>query len=153
MCSRSALVRCCFRASTSAARNGNSRCLPLGGYVKFKGDSNASGGKDDAAMAQLSDAERRRTMNGAPLWARAATVAAGPAFNFALSILIFTGVFMLRGDVTDPLRVGELRAVPSQNELQVGDELIAINGAELPDFDRPDLFDGVPGILADAGAS
>jgi regulator of sigma E protease len=114
--------------------------LPLGGYVKFKGDSNASGGKDDAVLSQLSHAERRRTMNGAPLWARAATVAAGPAFNFALSILIFTGVFMLRGDVTDPVRIGELRAAPMQNELRIGDELVAINGTGLPDFDEPERF-------------
>ncbi|MFP7672939.1 RIP metalloprotease RseP [Marivita sp. S0852] len=115
--------------------------LPLGGYVKFKGDENASGGKDEDAMAELSDAERRRTMNGAPLWARALTVAAGPAFNFALSILIFTGVFMLRGEVTDPVKVGELRAVPSQNELQVGDELVEISGVPLPSFNDGALFE------------
>lgn len=114
--------------------------LPLGGYVKFKGDSNASGGKDEDAMASLSDAERRRTMNGAPLWARAATVAAGPAFNFALSILIFTGVLMLRGEVTDPVKVGELRAVPSQNELQVGDILLAIEGVDLPSYGESASF-------------
>ncbi|MCR9109282.1 RIP metalloprotease RseP [Marivita sp. XM-24bin2] len=114
--------------------------LPLGGYVKFKGDSNASGGKDEDAMASLSDAERRRTMNGAPLWARAATVAAGPAFNFALSILIFTGVLMLRGEVTDPVKVGELRAVPAQNELQVGDVLLAIEGVDLPSYGESASF-------------
>jgi regulator of sigma E protease len=114
--------------------------LPLGGYVKFKGDSNASGGKDDEAMAVLTQAERRRTMNGAPLWARAATVAAGPAFNFALSILIFTGVLMLRGDVTDPVKVGELRAVPAQNELQVGDVLLKIEGVDLPSFSESSSF-------------
>lgn len=114
--------------------------LPLGGYVKFKGDSNASGGKDDEAMAVLTQAERRRTMNGAPLWARAATVAAGPAFNFALSILIFTGVLMLRGDVTDPVKVGELRAVPAQNELQVGDVLLQIEGVDLPSFSESSSF-------------
>ncbi|MFA8386797.1 MAG: RIP metalloprotease RseP [Pelagibaca sp.] len=114
--------------------------LPLGGYVKFKGDSNASGGKDDEAMAVLTQAERRRTMNGAPLWARAATVAAGPAFNFALSILIFTGVLMLRGDVTDPVKVGELRAVPAQNELQVGDVLLEIEGVDLPSFSESSSF-------------
>ena len=50
--------------------------LPFGGYVKFKGDANASGGSDADAMAELTPEERRRTMNGAPLWARAATVAA-----------------------------------------------------------------------------
>lgn len=114
--------------------------LPLGGYVKFKGDSNASGGKDEEAMSTLSESERRRTMNGAPLWARAATVAAGPIFNFALSILIFTGVFMLRGEVTEPVKVGELRAVPAQNELQVGDVLIAIEGTDLPPFSESDSF-------------
>ena len=114
--------------------------LPLGGYVKFKGDSNASGGKDDAAMASLSETERRRTMNGAPLWARAATVAAGPAFNFALSILIFTGIFMLRGEVTEPVKIGELRAVPAQNELQIGDELVGIEGVTLPPFSESESF-------------
>ncbi len=114
--------------------------LPLGGYVKFKGDSNASGGKDEAAMSVLSDAERRRTMNGAPLWARAATVAAGPAFNFALSILIFTTILMLRGEVTDPVKVGELRAVPAQNELQVGDILLGIEGVDLPPYGESSSF-------------
>ncbi len=114
--------------------------LPLGGYVKFKGDGNASGGKDDAAMTGLSETERRRTMNGAPLWARAATVAAGPIFNFALSILIFTGVFMLRGEVTEPVQVGELRAVPAQNELQVGDQLVSIEGVDLPPFGESEAF-------------
>ncbi|MGJ8604779.1 MAG: RIP metalloprotease RseP [Marivita sp.] len=114
--------------------------LPLGGYVKFKGDSNASGGKDDEAMSTLSASERRRTMNGAPLWARSATVAAGPLFNFALSILIFTGVFMMRGDVTEPVKVGELRAVPAQNELQVGDILIGIEGTDLPPFSESASF-------------
>ena len=114
--------------------------LPLGGYVKFKGDGNASGGKDEEAMSGLSDTERRRTMNGAPLWARAATVAAGPAFNFALSIFIFTAVLMFRGEVTDPVKVGELRAVPAQNELQVGDILLEIEGVVLPTYGESASF-------------
>jgi len=61
--------------------------LPFGGFVKFRGDANAASAKDAAAMSGLSQAELRRTMHGAPLWARSATVAAGPAFNFMLSIL------------------------------------------------------------------
>ena len=54
--------------------------LPFGGYVRFLGDSNAASGKDEAAMdeiTQKSPEELRRTMHGAPLWARTATVAAG----------------------------------------------------------------------------
>ncbi|WP_372837279.1 RIP metalloprotease RseP [Puniceibacterium confluentis] len=114
--------------------------LPFGGYVKFKGDSNASGGKDDAAMLTLSESERRRTMNGAPLWARTATVAAGPVFNFILSIIIFTGIFMVRGVVSEPLTVGELRPLPAVQELRAGDEIAAIEGVVPPAFDDPVAF-------------
>ncbi|MCU0856527.1 MAG: site-2 protease family protein, partial [Rhodobacteraceae bacterium] len=51
--------------------------LPLGGYVKFLGDASAASDKaDEAVMRRLGAEERRHTMHGAPLWARAATVAA-----------------------------------------------------------------------------
>ncbi|SNR39931.1 regulator of sigma E protease [Puniceibacterium sediminis] len=114
--------------------------LPLGGYVKFKGDSNESGGKDEVAMSTLSEAERRRTMNGAPLWARTATVAAGPVFNFILSIVVFTGIFLVRGVVSEPLTVGDLRPLPAAQELQVGDVIVEIEGVAPPTFDDPVAF-------------
>ncbi|MEM7321195.1 MAG: site-2 protease family protein, partial [Pseudomonadota bacterium] len=46
--------------------------LPFGGFVKFLGDANAASGKDVDAMAQaaVDPAALRRTMHGAPLWAR-----------------------------------------------------------------------------------
>ncbi|ETX30745.1 RIP metalloprotease RseP [Roseivivax isoporae] len=115
--------------------------LPLGGYVKFRGDANPSGGTDAEAMTGLTEAERRRTMTGAPLWARAATVAAGPIFNFILSILIFAGVFLARGTVSEPLTVGEIYPLPVQNELRVGDEILGIEGQPLPPYDDPVAFE------------
>ena len=91
--------------------------LPFGGYVKFLGDANAASGKDGAAVDALDPAERRRSMHGAPLWARAATVAAGPIFNFILSILVFAGVMVFSGQAsTDPV-VGDIRPMPA--EMQV----------------------------------
>ncbi|QFT62909.1 RIP metalloprotease RseP [Roseivivax sp. THAF30] len=122
--------------------------FPLGGYVKFRGDANPSGGKDEAAMSALPENERRRTMNGAPLWARAATVAAGPIFNFILSILVFTGVFMARGVVSEPITVGDLRPLPSVQELEPGDEIVEIAGVSPPSFeaaaDFESFLDGLP---------
>ncbi|NDV99267.1 RIP metalloprotease RseP [Salipiger sp. PrR002] len=116
--------------------------LPFGGYVKFKGDSNAaSGTSDEEVMRQMTAEERRQTMTGAPLWARAATVAAGPLFNFALTILLFTGIFMFQGKVAEPLTVGELRATPSVQELQVGDVLLGIEGTPTPSFDDAEGFE------------
>jgi regulator of sigma E protease len=124
--------------------------LPFGGYVKFAGDSNAASGKDEAAMAAVADdpEQLRHTMHGAPLWARALTVAAGPVFNFALSILIFFAVAYWVGVARDPLTVGEMRALPQAGiELQSGDQIIAIDGMEVPRLEDPaygGFFNKVP---------
>ena len=110
--------------------------LPMGGYVKFLGDANAaSAGPDTETMARLNAQERRHTMHGAPLWARAATVAAGPAFNFILSIFVFGGALMWQGQPVMPPQVGSLVALPQgSGDLQPGDRILAIEGVKLDDF-------------------
>lgn len=110
--------------------------LPFGGYVKFAGDADAASGKDEEAMqeAAADPAQLRATMHGAPLWARAATVAAGPIFNFILSTLIFAFVAMNSGQARDPLTVGNLTPLPMENRgLQAGDVILGINNLPFPD--------------------
>lgn len=123
--------------------------IPMGGFVRFKGDANAASGKDGEAMSSLDEKELRSTMHGAPLWARTATVAAGPIFNFVLSISIFAAIVLSQGVVGDKLIVGELRDLPSQEfTLQKGDVVLEINGSEFPmngNSDASDAFvDGLP---------
>ncbi|SHI30002.1 RIP metalloprotease RseP [Wenxinia saemankumensis] len=103
--------------------------LPLGGYVKFLGDANAA----SVGSTEVGEADRRRTMLGAPLWARAATVAAGPAFNFVFSFLLFAAVLFSQGRPADPLSVGELTPLPDSFEqtLLPGDEVLAVAGQAL----------------------
>ena len=87
-------------------------------------------------MARLSPEERRQTMHGAPLWARAATVAAGPVFNFILSILVFAALFMIEGRETDQPQVNEVVALPGgPGGLLPGDVILAIAGMPTTDFD------------------
>lgn len=109
--------------------------LPLGGYVKFMGDANAASVGTDGTV---SSADMRRTMLGAPLWARTATVAAGPAFNFVLAIAIFAGSIMYQGRSADPLTFGELRPLPASfaTELQEGDVMVAVQGVPFDDEER-----------------
>ncbi len=104
--------------------------LPFGGYVKFLGDANAaSAGADGAVLDALDAKERRRSMPGAPLWARAATVAAGPIFNFILSILIFAAIVGFSGRVADVPRVGDTVPLPASiASLEAGDQITAIEG-------------------------
>ena len=110
--------------------------IPLGGYVKFLGDADAASGKDGAAMAGLSAEERRHTMHGAPLWARAATVAAGPVFNFILAIAVYWGLVLWTGVATDRPVVGKVAVLPGEAQaLRPGDEILALNGVPTPDWE------------------
>ena len=120
--------------------------LPFGGYVKFMGDSSAASGKDGEMISTLSDAELRRTMHGAPLWARFATVLAGPVFNFILAIIVFAGLAMFGGVASYPPTIKTLHQLPSDAYgLQAGDTLVAVNGVELPDEDGfSDFIDELP---------
>jgi len=101
--------------------------LPFGGYVRFLGDANAAGVGD---TGQVTAADIRRSMTGAPLWARVLTVLAGPMFNFILAVLIFAGGSMFTGSLTDPLTYEDSRDLPAQyvNQLQAGDQMIAVEG-------------------------
>lgn len=113
--------------------------LPFGGFVKFLGDADAASGKDGEAIAVMDDVQKRRSMHSAPLWARSLTVAAGPVFNFMLSIIIFSAIIGVRGIATDPLSIAELRPVPFEQGLQVGDEILSIADMPTPLLDE---FDG-----------
>ncbi len=114
--------------------------LPLGGYVKFLGDANAASVGTDGAV---DEGDLRRTMHGAPLWARAATVAAGPIFNFILAIAIFTGSLMYQGRSVDPLTFGTLRDLPAgyATDLRAGDVMLAVEGVP---FEGGNLDELVP---------
>lgn len=101
--------------------------LPFGGYVRFLGDANAAGVGE---TGEVTAADQRRSMHGAPLWARVLTVLAGPVFNFILAVFIFAGGSMFNGSLTDPLTFEEGRELPApfMSELQAGDQLIAVQG-------------------------
>lgn len=107
--------------------------LPLGGYVKFAGDANAASAPDAHAVEGMSPEEARHTMPGAPLWARIATVAAGPVFNFIFSFLIFAGFALFVGRATEHLTVDEIAPMPMAVGLQAGDEILQINGQDVPE--------------------
>ena len=108
--------------------------LPFGGYVKFKGDSNAASvGGDENVISG------RDTMLGAPLWARSATVAAGPIFNFILSFIVFAGILLFQGQPITPLTVSALPGFPEniEQQLEPGDRVLKVEGVAL---NYPDGF-------------
>lgn len=110
--------------------------IPLGGYVKFKGDANAASGAEEGALEALSEQERRSTLQGAPLWARAATVAAGPVANFLLTIVIITALGLAIGKPSQAPVIGE--ATPGGQAyaggLRSGDRVVSVDGRPISDY-------------------
>ena len=63
--------------------------LPLGGYVKFRGDADAaSAGTDEAAIEGLSEDEKRTTMAGAPLYHRFGFVDVRPFQDHGVPLML-----------------------------------------------------------------
>lgn len=107
--------------------------IPFGGYVKFLGDADASSVRP-GDVSGLSAAEKRHTMAGAPLWARTATVAAGPVANFILTFALLVAMAVAFGVPREEPTVGEVRAFPFEGpSLQPGDVITAIEGRPTPD--------------------
>ena len=120
--------------------------IPFGGYVKFLGDADGSSVRK-ADVSGLSVAERRHTMAGAPLWARAATVVAGPFFNFILTFVLLSGLALAIGVPREEPTVGAMRAFPFEGpSLQEGDVIRAVEGQPTPDWERfAAVTDGLKG--------
>lgn len=123
--------------------------IPFGGYVKFLGDADASSVRQ-GDVSGFSAEERRHTMAGAPLWARAATVAAGPVFNFILTFLLLVGLAIVSGTPSAEPTVGTLRAFPFEGpSLQQGDMILAVDGQPTPDWASfGDVTDALKGKLS-----
>lgn len=111
--------------------------IPLGGYVKFVGDMNAASTPPDAEqMAELSEKDRKRAFHLQPVWKRAATVVAGPLFNFLLTIAVFAVMFGLYGRfVSDPM-VAEVRPGSPADAagFQPGDRFLRVDGNRVETF-------------------
>jgi regulator of sigma E protease len=111
--------------------------IPLGGYVKFYGDENAASAPDPAALAAMTEAERRQSFPGQPVGNRAAVAAAGPIVNFILAIVIFAGVALAFGKVTATPRIGGVEAdsPAAAAGIKDGDLVVSIEGAKVESFD------------------
>lgn len=117
--------------------------LPLGGYVKFSGDLDATGVPDRAGLDALRDnlvaahgpGAERDYLYFKPLWQRALVVAGGPFANFVLAIFIFTLLFSLVGVELRPARVTEVQpqSPAAAAGFQPGDLITHVNGKLIAD--------------------
>ncbi len=117
--------------------------LPLGGYVKFSGDLDASSVPDQAGLAELKQRVIAENGPGAerdyfhfkPIWQRALITVAGPAANFLLALVLFTILFSVIGERIAAPRVAAVS--PGSPAAKAGflprDKILAINDRPIQD--------------------
>ena len=118
--------------------------LPLGGFVSFSGDANASSMPDretlDRFRAEVQAREgpgaERRYFHFKPIWQRAIVVAAGPFANFVLSVTIFTLLVAVFGQSVHRPVVANVEAGSAAERagFRAGDLITEVNGREVDDF-------------------
>ncbi|HEY9235630.1 MAG TPA: RIP metalloprotease RseP [Phenylobacterium sp.] len=120
--------------------------IPLGGYVKFKGDENASSVPDGEDLEEMRRAiEQRegpeavaRYFHFKPLWQRAIVVAGGPIANFVLAVALFASLLMAFGQYSLPPKIASVQA-GSPAELagfRAGDLIVMADGRRIKAFDE-----------------
>jgi regulator of sigma E protease len=100
--------------------------LPFGGYVQMAGADPF--GTDESGEDELDDPSRGFMRK--PVWQRLLVVAAGPAFNLILPVVVFTGLYMLGEPQPAPVIGGIVAGSPASNtSLEAGDRVSDLNGS------------------------
>ena len=95
--------------------------IPLGGYVKMLDE------RDGEAF--VTEANRSESFNAQPVRNKLAIVAAGPAANFLLAVMVLFGLFV-RGEtgLAPVIEAVAVNSVAEESGLVVGQEVIAVDG-------------------------
>ena len=103
--------------------------IPLGGYVKMVGED---------PTAETDPSEIPISFTHKHVFKRMLIVAAGPAFNLLLAVLIFYGIFQFSGTyILKPSIGGVQEGSPAQAAgLQAGDMITAINETPVSNWDE-----------------
>jgi len=101
--------------------------IPLGGYVKML----------DEREGEVAPHELSRAFNRKPVWQRMIVVAAGPAFNLLLAILLYFVMFAHGVPGTKPL-LGEIppNTPAAEAQLQTQETILSVDGENIQSWEE-----------------
>ena len=111
--------------------------VPLGGYVRFVGDMNASSMPDDEAIAAIPPEQQPRLFVNKGVWQRISVVIAGPLANVIFTFLVLYALLLGYGRYTIPPVIGGVVAgsVAAQAGLTSGDKVLSVDGYDVRGFE------------------
>ena len=108
--------------------------IPLGGYVKFLGDSDATSATPSGEP--LPPELARRAFFSQPLYARAAVVLGGPLANLLFAFVLLTAVFYVAGEpYTPPVIAVQIDGPAAKAGLRTGDEIVRLGDSRINRFE------------------
>lgn len=112
--------------------------LPLGGYVKMKGDANAASmPKKDAPQAdQGPQKPPGDTLQGKTPWQRIAVSLAGPLANYILAVIVFFCIIMVSGLSTLTIDQIPPGSAAQRAGFLAGDQIVQVNNAPAQSFEK-----------------
>lgn len=113
--------------------------LPLGGYVKFWGDEDATSLPNAERLKRISeDPEAAQSFHFKPLWQKSLIVAAGPMANFVFAVLVYALLYMSAGVTRVPAMLGAMEPGSAAIEagLMDGDIVTAVDNAPISGFNQ-----------------
>jgi regulator of sigma E protease len=104
--------------------------VPLGGYVKFLGDSDATSATP--SDEPLTSEQSKRAFFSQPLYARAAVVLGGPLANLLFAFVVLTAVFFVAGEPYTPTTVAvQVDGPAAKAGLRTGDEVVRLGDSRI----------------------
>jgi regulator of sigma E protease len=122
--------------------------IPLGGYVRFVGDMNATSMPDPEAAASMPPEIQPYLFVNKNVWQRIAVVAAGPLANVIFTFLVLYALLLGYGRYTIPPVISEVLAggVAAEAGMLAGDEVVSVDGFHVSGFsDFQRLISTAPG--------
>ena len=118
--------------------------IPLGGYVKFRGDAGGASNPDREELAKLKgDLEAggnsvSNCFHFKPLYQRVLIVLAGPMANFLLAVVITAGLALAYGTTSFKSVVAEVipGAPAAQAGVKAGDHFQSMNGDSVREYQQ-----------------
>jgi len=112
--------------------------IPLGGYVRFVGDMNATSATPDMELIANAGPELApRLFVNKNVWRRIAVVIAGPAANVIFTLVVIYALLLGYGRYTIPPVIGDVTAgsVAAKAGLLPGDKIVSVDGFTVSGFE------------------
>lgn len=112
--------------------------IPLGGYVKMFGDTNAASATSPDQVQGLSEDEKKLTLQSKSPAQRIAVAFAGPLANYMLAFVLLCGLIIFKGVPKLTNEIGTIDAAfpAAKAGLQSGDKVLRVDGQSITRFEE-----------------